>query len=155
MKAPFTVRRGEDVVARLDRVCRQTDPKTIRVDQERKLVSPDMDLWLTARGVWNFSRPEADRQSSYCARKNVAPLCSDLPPFNGGSEPNVWTAWFIAFGAAAKWELGVDPKLQASGFAVPTWLDFRQMMSQPLGTRSARRQIDGGTASPPRRRQDL
>ncbi len=44
--------RGEDVVATLDRVCRQTGyPKTIRVDQGSEFISRDMDLWAYQRGV--------------------------------------------------------------------------------------------------------
>ena len=51
--------RGEDVVATLDRTCRQTGyPKTIRVDQGSEFVSRDMDLWAYQRGVTlDFSRP--------------------------------------------------------------------------------------------------
>ena len=51
--------RGEDVVATLDRVCRQKGyPKTIRVDQCSEFVSRDMDLWAYQRGVTlDFSRP--------------------------------------------------------------------------------------------------
>ena len=51
--------RGEDVVATLDRICRQTGyPKTIRVDQGSEFISRDMDLWAYQRGViLDFSRP--------------------------------------------------------------------------------------------------
>ena len=51
--------RGEDVVATLDRVCRQKGyPKTIRVDQCSEFVSRDLDLWAYQRGVTlDFSRP--------------------------------------------------------------------------------------------------
>ena len=51
--------RGEDVVATLDRVCRNIGyPKTIRVDQGSEFVSRDMDLWAYQRGVTlDFSRP--------------------------------------------------------------------------------------------------
>lgn len=52
--------KGEDVVATLDRVCRQIGyPKTIRVDNGSEFVSRDMDLWAYQRGVTlDFSRPE-------------------------------------------------------------------------------------------------
>lgn len=55
--------RGEDVVATLDRVCRQTGyPKTIRVDQVSEFVSRDMDLWTYQRGVTlDCSRPGKPR----------------------------------------------------------------------------------------------
>jgi putative transposase len=51
--------RGEDVVATLDRVCRQTGyPRTIRVDQGSEFISRDMDLWAYQRGVsLDFSWP--------------------------------------------------------------------------------------------------
>ena len=50
--------RGEDVVATLDRVCRETGyPKTIRVDNGSEFISRDMDLWAYQRGVTlDFSR---------------------------------------------------------------------------------------------------
>ena len=50
---------GEEVVATLDRVCRQTGyPKTIRVDRGSEFVPRDMDLWAYQRGVTlDFSRP--------------------------------------------------------------------------------------------------
>ena len=51
--------RGEDVVATLDRVCRDIGyPKTIRVDNGSEFISRDMDLWAYQRGVTlDFSRP--------------------------------------------------------------------------------------------------
>ncbi len=51
--------RGEDVVATLERACREVGyPKTIRVDNGSEFVSRDMDLWAYQRGVTlDFSRP--------------------------------------------------------------------------------------------------
>jgi len=51
--------RGEDDVATLERVCRQTGyPKTIKVDNGSEFISRDMDLWAYRRGVTlDFSRP--------------------------------------------------------------------------------------------------
>ena len=51
--------RGENVVATLDRVCREVGyPATIRVDNGSEFVSRDMDLWAYQRGVTlDFSRP--------------------------------------------------------------------------------------------------
>ena len=51
--------RGADVVAVLERVCRETGfPATIRVDQGTEFVSRDLDLWAYQRGVTlDFSRP--------------------------------------------------------------------------------------------------
>lgn len=50
---------GEEVVAKLNRVCCRTDfPKTIRADQGSEFISRDMDLWANQRGVTlDFSRP--------------------------------------------------------------------------------------------------
>ncbi|MGY6638075.1 MAG: integrase core domain-containing protein, partial [Erythrobacter sp.] len=51
--------RGEDVVATLERACREIGyPKTIRVDNGSEFISRDMDLWAYQRGViLDFSRP--------------------------------------------------------------------------------------------------
>jgi putative transposase len=51
--------RGADVVAALDRACREIGyPKTIRVDNGSEFISRDMDLWAYQRGViLDFSRP--------------------------------------------------------------------------------------------------
>ena len=50
--------RGEDVVATLDRICRQIGyPKTIRVDNGSEFISRDMDLWAYQKGITlDFSR---------------------------------------------------------------------------------------------------
>lgn len=51
--------RGADVVAALDRACREIGyPKTIRVGNGSEFISRDMDLWAYQRGViLDFSRP--------------------------------------------------------------------------------------------------
>ena len=51
--------RGEDVIATLDRICRQTAyPKTTRVDRAPEFLSHDMDLRAYQRGViLDASRP--------------------------------------------------------------------------------------------------
>jgi putative transposase len=51
--------RAEDVVATLERVCREVGyPHTIRVDQGTEFVSRDLDLWAYAKGIeLDFSRP--------------------------------------------------------------------------------------------------
>ncbi len=57
--------RGEDVVATLERVCRQVGyPKTIRVDQGTEFVSRDLDLWAYQKGRDAGLLPagQADRQ---------------------------------------------------------------------------------------------
>ena len=55
---PRVISRGEDVVATLDRVCRDIGyPKTIPVDNGSEFISRDMDLWAYQRGVTlDFSR---------------------------------------------------------------------------------------------------
>jgi len=59
--------KGEDVVATLDRVCRQTGyPKTIRVDNGSEFISRDMDLWAYQRNVTlDFSRPGKPTDNAY------------------------------------------------------------------------------------------
>ena len=51
--------RAEDVVATLERVCREVGtPRTIRVDQGTEFVGRDLDLWAYTKGVeLDFSRP--------------------------------------------------------------------------------------------------
>jgi putative transposase len=51
--------RGSDVVAILERVCKEGGfPATIRVDQGTEFVSRDLDPWAYQRGVTlDFSRP--------------------------------------------------------------------------------------------------
>ena len=58
---------GEDVVATLDRVCRQVGhPKTIRVDNGSEFISRDMDLWAYQRDVTlGFSRPGKPTDNAY------------------------------------------------------------------------------------------
>jgi putative transposase len=51
-------KRGEDVVATLERACRSVGyPRTIRLDQGSEFISRDLDLWAYQRGVeLDFSR---------------------------------------------------------------------------------------------------
>ena len=51
--------RGEDVVATLDKACKEAGYlKTIRLDNGSEFVSRDIDLWAYKRGVTlDFSRP--------------------------------------------------------------------------------------------------
>lgn len=51
--------RGEDVVQKLEMVCKKTGyPRTIRVDQGSEFISRDLDLWAYTNGVTlDFSRP--------------------------------------------------------------------------------------------------
>jgi putative transposase len=59
--------RGEDVVATLDRVCRDIGyPKTIRVDNGSEFISRDLDLWDYQRGVTlDFSRPAEPTDNAF------------------------------------------------------------------------------------------
>ena len=63
--------RGEDVVATLDRICRQTGyPKTIHVDQGSAFVSRDMDVWAYQRGVTlDFSMPGKPTDNTFTLRR--------------------------------------------------------------------------------------
>ncbi len=59
--------RGEDVVATLERVCREHGyPQSIRVDQGSEFVSRDLDLWAYQRDVvLDFSRPGKPTDNSF------------------------------------------------------------------------------------------
>ncbi len=59
--------KGENVVATLDRVCRQVGyPKTIRVDNGSESISRNMDLWAYQRNVTlDFSRPGKPTDNAY------------------------------------------------------------------------------------------
>ncbi len=85
--------RGEDVVATLDRVCRQTGyPKTIRVDNGSEFISRDMDLWAYQRGViLDFSRPGKPTDNAF------------IEAFNGRFRQECLNAhWFINLADAAE-----------------------------------------------------
>ena len=64
--------RGENVVATLDRVCREVGyPATIRVDNGSEFVSRDMDLWAYQRGVTlDFSRPGKPTERAYVRHRS-------------------------------------------------------------------------------------
>lgn len=59
--------RAEDVVHRLENVCRQVGyPETIRVDQGSEFISRDLDLWAyTHNVVLDFSRPGKPTDNAY------------------------------------------------------------------------------------------
>ena len=63
---------GADVVATLERVCRDIGyPKSIRVDQGPEFVSKDLDLWAYARGVeLDFSRPGKPTDNAFIESLN-------------------------------------------------------------------------------------
>jgi len=79
--------RGEDVVATLDRVCRQIGyPRTIRVDQGSELISRDMDLWAYRHDVTlDFSRPGKPTDNAF------------IEAFNGRFRAECLNAhWFLS-----------------------------------------------------------
>jgi putative transposase len=59
--------RGQDVVATLERVCKELGyPTAIRVDQGSEFVSRDLDLWAYQKGViLDFSRPGKPTDNSF------------------------------------------------------------------------------------------
>ena len=59
--------RGEDVVATLERVCREHGyPQSIRVDQGSEFISRDRDLWAYQKDVvLDFSRPGKPTDNSF------------------------------------------------------------------------------------------
>ncbi|MEM8761433.1 MAG: IS3 family transposase [Pseudomonadota bacterium] len=85
--------RGEDVVATLDRVCRQVGyPATIRVDQGSEFISRDMDLWAYRHGVTlDFSRPGKPTDNAF------------IEAFNGRFRAECLNAhWFLSLADAAE-----------------------------------------------------
>lgn len=64
--------RGEDVVATLERVCRDIGyPKTIRVDNGSGFISRDLALWAYQREmVLDFSRPGKPTDNVYILRRS-------------------------------------------------------------------------------------
>jgi putative transposase len=59
--------RGEDVVATLERICREHGyPQSIRVDQGSEFISRDLDLWAYQKDVvLDFSRPGKPTDNSF------------------------------------------------------------------------------------------
>ncbi|MBB6468810.1 transposase InsO family protein [Aminobacter lissarensis] len=66
--------RGEDVVATLERVCREHGyPQSIRVDQGSEFVSRDLDMWAYQRDVvLEFSRPESPPTTRSSSRSTAS-----------------------------------------------------------------------------------
>lgn len=79
--APRFTFRGSDVVAILERACKEVGfPATIRVDQGSEFVSRDLDLWAYQRGVTlDFSRPGKPTDTDVVGKPYVAEalLCRD------------------------------------------------------------------------------
>tara|TARA_R110002096_G_scaffold409574_1_gene608983 strand:- start:5664 stop:6095 length:432 start_codon:yes stop_codon:yes gene_type:complete len=85
--------RSEDVVATLDRICRQTGyPMTIRVDQGSEFISRDLDLWAYQNDVTlDFSRPGKPTDNAF------------IEAFNGRFRAECLTAhWFMSLADAAE-----------------------------------------------------
>ena len=83
--------RGEDVVATLDRVCREIGyPKTICVDQGSEFISRDMDLWAYTNSVTlDFSRPGKPTDNAF------------IESFNGRFRAECLNAhWFMSLADA-------------------------------------------------------
>ena len=88
--------KGEDVVATLQRVCRQHGtPQSIRVDQGSEFISRDLDLWAYQNSVvLDFSRPGKPTDNAY------------IESFNGKLRAECLNAhWFMSLDdARAKME---------------------------------------------------
>ncbi|OAF17052.1 transposase [Bradyrhizobium centrolobii] len=83
--------RGSDVVAVLERVCKEVGfPATIRVDQGSEFVSRDLDLWAYQRGVTlDFSRPGKPTDNAF------------IEAFNGRFRAECLNAhWFLSLADA-------------------------------------------------------
>jgi putative transposase len=88
--------KGEDVVATLERVCRQHGtPQSIRVDQGSEFISRDLDLWAYQNSVvLDFSRPGRPTDNAF------------IESFNGKFRAECLNAhWFMSLDdARAKME---------------------------------------------------
>lgn len=85
--------RGEDVVATLDRICRQTGyPMTIRVNQGSECISRDLDLWAYQNDVTlDFSRPGKPTDNAF------------IEAFNGRFRAECLNAhWFMSLADATE-----------------------------------------------------
>ena len=85
--------RGEDVVATLERVCREHGyPQSIRVDQGSEFISRDLDLWAYQRDVvLDFSRPGKPTDNSF------------IESFNGKFRAECLNAhWFLTLDDARR-----------------------------------------------------
>lgn len=85
--------RGEDVVATLERVCRDHGyPKAIRVDQGSEFISRDLDLWAYQKDVvLDFSRPGKPTDNSF------------IESFNGKFRAECLNAhWFLTLDDARR-----------------------------------------------------
>ncbi len=85
--------RGEDVVATLERVCREHGyPQSIRVDQGSEFVSRDLDLWAYQKDVvLDFSRPGKPTDNSF------------IESFNGKFRAECLNAhWFLTLDDARR-----------------------------------------------------
>ena len=85
--------RGEDVVATLERVCREHGyPQSSRVDQGSEFISRDLDLWAYQRDVvLDFSRPGKPTDNSF------------IESFNGKFRAECLNAhWFLTLDDARR-----------------------------------------------------
>ena len=90
---PRLAYRGADVVATLERVCKEMGyPSAIRVDQGSEFVSRDLDLWAYQRGVMlDFSRPGKPTDNAF------------IESFNGKFRAECLNAhWFMSLDDARR-----------------------------------------------------
>ena len=88
---PRPAYRGADVVATMDRVCREMGyPRAIRVDQGSEFVSRDLDLWAYQNSVTlDFSRPGKPTDNAF------------IEAFNGRLRAECLnTHWFLSLADA-------------------------------------------------------
>ena len=88
---PRLAYRGADVVATLERVCKEMGyPSAIRVDQGSEFISRDLDLWAYLHGVTlDFSRPGKPTDNAF------------IEAFNGKLRQECLSAhWFLTLADA-------------------------------------------------------